>query len=980
VADGNLIETLKRIIRKQTTKIGSVVTNIHQGVASESPPLTAGAKQEWLWSRVPGGWLMSLQEFFAAYSADGEYKTEVVEGVEGAAVVASQTAQVHFLRGTVKTAVARNIDMAVSTASGRGEWAVYVDETLQRKGVDSGRFTLAIDQGTHAIEIIAFSEQLGVLVPRDLQIFALLENLRKPQWKSVTTGYVDAFMANPADILEWYTDPRCGGWRVMRRETEILGPITDASGVGIKGQIGIVIAGDYAADLEVGEELTAGTEDMGTVLNFTFAEDLVDPAGDGETLVRLRLAPSVAGPNPDWIGRPVGSGKWNELQRVRRSAVTGTVTYRDAAVAVGTIYEYKLQSFGLADETQVSPWSDIEYTRAGDVDPPGNIEFLDGYPQLTEPRRVTAKFLTPDDADYAGVRVYYRDTAFSGLVLSATSGSVIPDGAPLFTPNAYVGYTLLLASGGTLTDDLYQIVASNSTTEFFTSGELFQVPSGGDTLVVFYDRPILTDYGSPDQEDQLSFEPVFVGTRLGSGDYHFRTFDFTGNEQLFSGVTWNAASAGPTPIFGDLLGESMLFQGFDPKFPDVPVGGCVWLPVTLDRNTAEIWVFAEQSSTTPVPVSELSNNTQAWTLKRLEGDLPNVDNWSTMLYIATKTDYYQRVYAFGVGVNGQRGKTHTAEVQATDTHSPVLPAVEDLTLSRGINSVDLSWTVPLTTASTYEIETVVLRHGYPLAHIVHPSGTTYPYAQTLSDSGIASDIQYDYEVFTWSHGISGGLTEAESDPTQVGAIYMALHFVLPVVGENYWAVYFRDMPAPGNYAVLYWSFDGITFAQGPAGTTDTPLNDGTNDYGFFNHQETTDFRRYYKILVYDGPTSSDTVLGWTNTFLTDGSAGPTPPITITDARFVPDLFSPGDDGYQMTYDASSLNNPLAPTYKVWLYRSFSPTAATSSWTAINVPSPINYADPTMVDPLSTGGGRYYKIRLLDVNNAEVGWSNAVFVS
>ena len=124
----------------------------------------------------------------------------------------------------------RGLDDAQASArmglasGGLAYWVAAARECFEESGI-----LLAFDEGNS---------------PIDPERVARLENLRKPQWKSLTTGYVDAFMANPADILEWYTDPRCGGWRVMRRETELLGPIVDASGVGIKGQIGIVISGD----------------------------------------------------------------------------------------------------------------------------------------------------------------------------------------------------------------------------------------------------------------------------------------------------------------------------------------------------------------------------------------------------------------------------------------------------------------------------------------------------------------------------------------------------------------------------------------------------------------------------------------------------------------------------------------------------------------------------------------------------------------
>jgi hypothetical protein len=347
-----------------------------------------------------------------------------------------------------------------------------------------------------------------------------------------------------------------------------------------------------------------------------------------------------------------------------------------------------------------------------------------------------------------------------------------------------------------------------------------------------------------------------------------------------------------------------------------------------------------------------------------------------MLYIATKTNYYQRVYAFGVGYSGQRGATHTQEVRAVDTHSPTLPAVTGLTATRGVDAIDLAWTVPAPTSSDFPVETIVLRHGYPLARLPHPAGTTYPYAQTLSDSGIASDVRYDYEVFTWSEGISGGLGSAESDPDPtVGTIYMALHLVIPEFALDSWSVYYTAMDPAGDLVQLYWSYDGVAFTPGPLGSAAMPWNDGVRDYGYVEHQNTSNIRRYYKLLVYTGATTASPVLGWTNTFLTEGSASPSLAVTLTSAAYgFTAAVSPPDTVWLAYYDTAALDATAA---YLQLYRSYGNLA---EFVAVNSAQAVDFSTPYLVDTDALDAPRYYRVRAFNAAMAEIGWSNTLYAT
>lgn len=523
----SMVDLVRRLVREQLNRINTVVTNIHGAVAGESPPLGLGVPQRWMWIRLPARALLSLEEFFDAFATSNVPEVSIVEGREGVVTVGAAN-RLQFLRGVVEIPNSLSVRIAASAGSPQSEVAIYVDGVLQRRAVDSLEVVVSLDAGRHVFEILALADALAVAVPSDLPISAVLETLGKPQWLSVRAGYLDPAMGVAGNTLEWYNDARAGGWRLLRRETEFLGAVKDLGSLDTRGEYSLAISGDVVSQLEAGEELTAGPHTMGTVLNATYF------GGDDETTVRLRLPASELFVDSNWLSRPVGSGRFSELARIKRGSTTGTIKYIDQDVVVGTVYEYKLQAFGLVDEWQVGPYSDIEYLRAGDIDPPGPILFLRGYPRL-EGRRVSCRFRTPDDEDYDGVRTYFRERPVSGDVTSAGL-TFLTDSSQSWALGQFAGWTVQVMSGGVMQNDLLALVVSNDNTTLFPSGEFAWIPSGGLPFELYYDRPIVTDFGRPSSEDQFSFEAIRdpAGTLL-IGTYIFRTFDFTGNEQLGSG-------------------------------------------------------------------------------------------------------------------------------------------------------------------------------------------------------------------------------------------------------------------------------------------------------------------------------------------------------------------------------------------------------------------------------------------------------------
>lgn len=519
----NIVDLIRTLVRERVDEVVGVITNIHGAVAGESPPLEVFARQEWLWTRMPARALLSLAEFFATNTTTSGVETELLVGKEGL-TKAEATQQLHFIRGTVTVPTTAAIPMIVNVSGPGAEVAVYVDGTLQRRAVQTLQLALQLDPGLHTIELLAFSDAITIRLPGHIQVTANLENLRAPEWVSLTTGYLDPSMGVVANTLSWVNDARAGGWRVVRRSPELLGELLDIGDVGSKGEYIVVLSGDISGALELGEELLAGPSPLGTVITATYDATL------NETYARMRLPADLTVASDNWIGRQVGSGRFDELTRIRKSSSTGVARHIDQNVRLGYVYEYKLQSFGTLDETQTSPWSDIRYMRAGDIDPPASIVFRPGYPRL-EGRRINCRFVTPSDEDYAGVKVYFRSTPTPGVITGATLNS-ITDSSQSWAVNQFQGYTAHVFSGTFQAEDIWSFVASSDLTKVYASGDFPFVPSGGCDFELFYDRPVLTDYGTPRSEDQFSFDAIRDNAGvLDLGIYSFRSFDFVGNEQ-----------------------------------------------------------------------------------------------------------------------------------------------------------------------------------------------------------------------------------------------------------------------------------------------------------------------------------------------------------------------------------------------------------------------------------------------------------------
>lgn len=427
----NTLELLRQLVRQQTVGIGEPVTNLHGGVAPEASSVVVSRDAEWAVLQLAGASMRSLNEFYSTWYAQTSRTITTIQAVDGVILIGEpdsnkQGAQrAYLVRGCVRAESPVVAHLEVEALQGLGSFAVYVDGVLQRRGSNRLTMPLALDTGQHVIDIMAVAELWAVSLPSSIRVQPSNELLDPPIWSSIIGGYMD-IEGTPIVTLTWHTDPRVGGWVLRRRDLQDLGTIMTVSEANTVGEFGVEIDGDWTRLAIAGQDLLAGHDLMGTILQSTYTTDTT------RTLVRLRLSNGRIATSPFWTSRNAATGQFVELTRIRRADTTPLITYVDTHVVVGQGYEYGLQPFGFFGETTLGPLSTIEYVRAGDAP----------IPQIP---RTTAVFddRSPDGAvSMSIVRATFRmtptpDTQDSGTSTGANAATTLNDTGKLWTPNQF---------------------------------------------------------------------------------------------------------------------------------------------------------------------------------------------------------------------------------------------------------------------------------------------------------------------------------------------------------------------------------------------------------------------------------------------------------------------------------------------------------------------------------------------------------------
>lgn len=539
----SLLESLRRLIRQDLTDIDAPVGNFHGAVAGTLELTESTPTQSWLMLQVNGNQVLSQADFFQDYDVASVNSTSVVAATSGVATIEIPAGRVALLRSVVSVSRAQTANLTV--ALGQNSTAVvYLDGVLQR--TVNGTTTTAsyvvpisLTPGQHTIALVVQASTVTITLPSNLALSGLIEQITTPQWRQVTTGYLDAQNGTVVNTLEWVSDAQVGGYRVLRRTIKSIGDVSvvgdgevlAVSTLDASNRFTLTLRNDHTDVLTPGMPLLLNGVTIGVVVNA-----VLDDTGD--TTVLCRLPVNLTQPDTSIVGQYCYTGQLLEIARVAPQNTAAVVTYQDSAVTFGTEYEYALQAVGLLDQSVFSQVSDRIFVRAGDTGAPGTITLASGYPKVLN-RQATVRFTTPADTDYQGVRVYARAAATNNgtpfTVASISSLTVTIQGA-VALPASLTGYRVKFGANAAV----YEV---NQRTGSYTF-TLFQDPgviTAGTTITLYKDTLVKTDYGSPNRLDELTFDLTTYG------EYYFASFDRSNNEQGYSAaVKWTYSTAADT--------------------------------------------------------------------------------------------------------------------------------------------------------------------------------------------------------------------------------------------------------------------------------------------------------------------------------------------------------------------------------------------------------------------------------------------------
>jgi len=561
----SILESIRRLIRQDTVKVGGPVGNLYGAVTSDLNLLQATPVQSWLVLEVAGAAMPDVETFFQNYGIFGGRMLLVVAQDGGVTVPATQSGRIQLIRTTATIQQRTTFTLRVAVTQPGGECAVYVNGTLLRRGEGVTAIPITLDVGSHDITVVSNANTTTITAPTGLELSGETDLPARPTWVSVTTNYLDTSVGSAQNTLTWLADPKVGGYYVLRRQRVPLRSTaqgaspTDATvlsygEIGADGAYPVVMQGTHATQLTVGSELLAEFESLGIISQ-------VLPEDDGNTSVRLRLLPGQSLPPSSVIGNFTYLGTFSPVTQVARTTNASSLVYVDSAVTFGQAYEYALVAYGLVNPAMRSQRSDVIYVVAGDVQPPGSIVFSEGYP-VVENGFVTARFTTPVDSDYQGVNIYLHKRVqnevaldqFVDYTVTSVSGRNITINDPELPVNSLLGYTVRWDNG------IEYEVVSNTAGTIEVSKDLLPPPTNGTSLTIFQNIKIKTDYGNPNTPDEVSF------TINELGRYVFATFDRARNEQkdfeaaYFDATAFTTTTKLPVVAFRQLVsGEQAYF-------------------------------------------------------------------------------------------------------------------------------------------------------------------------------------------------------------------------------------------------------------------------------------------------------------------------------------------------------------------------------------------------------------------------------------
>jgi hypothetical protein len=400
----HLFDEIQSIVERETRKLRGPVGSLNETGLSTGP-LTASASlpdseagpqpQSWyhLSASVPSS--ASLSEFVDAYTVERS-GYEVVAATDGVVRIqqpgsgrASLTLSQVRLSGSTPLTVTVNAPGA--------QISLFVNRARVASGQGALETTRTLPAGAVEVAILLHggSGQATIQLPSHVNAVAAETTPAAPFFQDAAElRFLDGARGQLAVSLNWLNDPFVASWQVYRNDAQVVGFIDFFDGDADTATIRLV--GEPAPSLVTGSSLYTKFFRLGRVLS-------VEEVG-GDTELVVDMDPAAAG-HANWLNQPVFlEGRYESLARVTYAEASDEITVEDSSVRADRLYLYRVTAFSFITMATESVLSAAVQAFTNDGTAPAGVTLVRAADFVRS--QVHVAFRTPDDDDFAGVRVY----------------------------------------------------------------------------------------------------------------------------------------------------------------------------------------------------------------------------------------------------------------------------------------------------------------------------------------------------------------------------------------------------------------------------------------------------------------------------------------------------------------------------------------------------------------------------------------------
>jgi hypothetical protein len=710
----------------------------------------------------PPSWGQAVEQY--TYERPG-YNILTSDGVgaiqypHGDVVIPPSTAVVLFT--TIRVTTGRTVPIRITSPS--SSIFVYLNGALAVSGHDFLTEELRVGEGKTSLTVILHggSQPAKIAVAKDVELLQEEITPDAPTLDPLVFYAINPETSHYTVKLTWGNSPFASAWEVYRAPTLDLGVITSCT-ENVDETFTFRLVGTFEI-LE--RELLYGADfPFGWVVSS-------DVTSEVYTDITVVLHEDATPNNTDWIGRRVFQAEKYEALAFITHAGNESITYEDDKVGIDRIYLYKVTAFGAFNFSE-SEFSPVERIFTNDRMAPQGIDWdLNNLPVVMfDGQDVAINFLSPPDADFAGVRVYGPYTSMP-TELAPETALLTKMGSPLRRDQIFFAVEDSISAESTFIVTTFDVIGNEQT--LIDPPWAFTHPGvipGGTSLSGNFELqwepfskriyliPNAGDYGTGSWRARITVAPVAGPGLFVEPTYQTVTGEFAGDSSTF-GQRIDTGLDISDGLAGGLVGAMYVVDSSDPLAQQNSVRSRwlrTWVTATsssdepsvvplLDQDGAEIWLIPNKNSqakavrwaravgTVQAPPTSPSlavvqagavTTAEAILVYPLQGDPPFADEMRIVVGVLPYTN------EDGTGTEGAlRHRQHTYR---TADQAPML-----------------SWYPLPAGAGKHRVRLILVDDGDQVAlfHRHHLEGATPPTFTRSPGSGFASDpLSVDVEM------------------------------------------------------------------------------------------------------------------------------------------------------------------------------------------------------------------------------------------